>query len=147
MFINMVLLFSDMGITQELPQLASGLIPAFKTKAQNGPNQTSSVISFSEGFCTSCVGIIDMVYSTRITARLNRDRMRKYYSYFINWAGAAIGAYGGKVVKNTGDGLLFYFPESGHSENSNIVRQALDCTTTMINLHANVNLKFRSESL
>src|SRR6186713_1568432 len=66
-------------------------------------------IYFSEKSCMCCVGFVDIVDSTRITAGLTTHQMSKYYSLFINWVSGIISGYSGKVVKNTGDGLLFYF--------------------------------------
>ncbi|MDW0146820.1 MAG: hypothetical protein QOK60_08650, partial [Nitrososphaeraceae archaeon] len=42
-------------------------------------------ILFSEKSCTCCVGFIDMIDSTKITADLTTRQMSKYYSLFINW--------------------------------------------------------------
>lgn len=52
-------------------------------------------ILFSEKSCTCCVGFIDMVDSTRITAGLTKSQMSKYYSLFINWVNGIIRGYGG----------------------------------------------------
>jgi adenylate cyclase len=114
-------------------------LPDFVQEADN--------ISFSEGCCTSCVGIIDIVNSTRVTAGLSRHQMSKYYCLFINWATAVVRGYGGKVVKNTGDGLLFYFPPNGDKEDSKMIRDCLNCSIAMSRLHPNINMKFLSESL
>lgn len=103
-------------------------------------------ILFSEKSCTCCVGFIDMVDSTRITSGLTRGQMSKYYSLFINWVNGIIRGYGGKVVKNTGDGLLFYFILLGDSD-INTVRNCLNSAITLSILHRNVNKKFISESL
>ena len=101
---------------------------------------------FSEKSCTCCVGFVDMVDSTRITAGLTTSQMSKYYSLFINWVSSIIGGHNGKVVKNTGDGLLFYFTSLGDST-IKTVRNCLDSAITLSILHRNVNDKFISESL
>ena len=101
---------------------------------------------FSEKSCTCCVGFVDMVDSTRITAGLTTSQMSKYYSLFINWVSSIIGGHSGKVVKNTGDGLLFYFTSLGDST-IKTVRNCLDSAITLSILHRNVNDKFISESL
>ncbi|MDW0165693.1 MAG: adenylate/guanylate cyclase domain-containing protein [Nitrososphaeraceae archaeon] len=103
-------------------------------------------ILFSEKSCMCCVGFIDMVDSTRITAGLTKSQMSKYYSLFINWVNGIIRGYGGKVVKNTGDGLLFYFTSLGDSS-IKTVRNCLNSAITLSILHGNVNKKFISESL
>ena len=103
-------------------------------------------IFFSEKSCMCCVGFVDMVDSTRITAGLTTSQMSKYYSLFINWVSSIIGGHSGKVVKNTGDGLLFYFTSLGDST-IKTVRNCLDSAITLSILHRNVNDKFISESL
>lgn len=142
----MVIIFSDMGITVKPTPPSPVMIPESKIQ---GPSlvQEDNDISFSEGCCTCCVGFIDMVNSTRITVGLTRNQMSKYYCLFINWANAMVKGYGGRVVKNTGDGLLFYFPIIQESENVSAVRQCLDCSIAMMRLQPNVNMKFRSELL
>lgn len=103
-------------------------------------------IFFSEKSCMCCVGFVDMVDSTTITAGLTTRQMSKYYSLFINWVNGIIRGYGGKVVKNTGDGLLFYFILLGDSP-IKTVRNCLNSAITLSILHRNVNKKFISESL
>ena len=103
-------------------------------------------IYFSEKSCMCCVGFVDMVDSTRITAGLTTRQMSKYYSLFINWVSGIISGYSGKVVKNTGDGLLFYFALRGDSP-IKIVRNCLDSAITLSVLHRSINRKFISELL
>jgi adenylate cyclase len=103
-------------------------------------------IFFSEKSCMCCVGFVDMVDSTRITAGLTTRQMSKYYSLFINWVSGIIRGYCGKVVKNTSDGLLFYFTSLGGSP-TNTVRNCLNSAIMLSILHRNVNRKFISELL
>ena len=93
-----------------------------------------------------CVGFVDMVDSTRITAGLTTHQLSKYYSLFINWVSGIISGYSGKVVKNTGDGLLFYYDLPGDSP-IKTVRDCLNSAITLSVLHRNVNSKFISELL
>jgi hypothetical protein len=41
-------------------------------------------ISFAEGCCSGCVGVIDIINSTCTTASLCREKLAKYYSMFLN---------------------------------------------------------------
>ena len=103
-------------------------------------------IFFSEKSRMCCVGFVDMVDSTRVTAGLTTRQMSRYYSLFINWVSGIIRGYGGKVVKNTGDGLLFYFTSLSDSPIKS-VRNCLNSAIRLSILHRNVNRKFISESL
>ena len=109
--------------------------------------ENSDRISISDVSSPSCVGIIDIIDSTRITARLNKHQMSKFYCHFINWANAVVRGYGGIVVKNTGDGLLFYFPLAEDSVDTRRIEDCLNCSIALCMLHPNINSKFRSESL
>ncbi|MDW0238550.1 MAG: hypothetical protein QOC35_08285, partial [Nitrososphaeraceae archaeon] len=104
MFLSKYVLFSNMGISEI--QRSANLNNANATN-WDFASQPDNIL-FSEKSCMCCVGFIDMVDSTRITAGLTKSQMSKYYSLFINWVNGIIRGYGGKVVKNTGDGLLFY---------------------------------------
>jgi class 3 adenylate cyclase len=129
-----------MGIieTQDSPSLNMA------TNSDSASQQDN--IFFSEKSRMCCVGFVDMVDSTRITAGLTTRQMSKYYSLFINWVSGIISGYSGKVVKNTGDGLLFYFALRGDSP-IKIVRNCLDSAITLSVLHRSINRKFISELL
>jgi len=71
----------------------------------------SNMISFEEVSQNYCIGVVDVVNSTKITARLSQDQACEFYSVFLNTVGYVIENNGGKVVKNMGDGILFYFPK------------------------------------
>ena len=60
-----------------------------------------------------CIAIIDIVNSTKITENLpNSEQIRKYYSTFLNTMASIIKQYNGKVIKNAGDCLIYYFPKT-----------------------------------
>ena len=139
MFLSKYVLFSNMGITETQ-------MPASLNATTNSDSSQRDNIFFSEKSCSCCVGFVDMVDSTRITAGLTTRQMSKYYSLFINWVSGVIRGYSGKVVKNTGDGLLFYFTSLGDSS-IKTVRNCLNSALTLSRLHRNVNRKFISELL
>jgi class 3 adenylate cyclase len=76
-------------------------------------NFSSKGIRFSGDSIKSCVGFIDLVDSTKNTITIaNLESIRKYYSLFINSTSKVVKSYNGKVIKNIGDCLLFYFPKT-----------------------------------
>ena len=76
-------------------------------------NFSSKGIRFSGDSIKSCVGFIDLVDSTKNTITMEGlDYIRRYYSTFINSVSDLVKSYSGKVVKNIGDCLLFYFPKT-----------------------------------
>jgi class 3 adenylate cyclase len=70
-------------------------------------------ISFTGSSKNCCVSFIDIVDSTRITTTEINDaeKIRKYYSIFINTMAAIIRDFKATIIKNTGDSLLYYFPK------------------------------------
>jgi adenylate cyclase len=76
----------------------------------------NNMISFDEVSQNYCVGIVDVVNSTQTISRLSKEQSCEFYSVFLNTVGYIIENNGGKVVKNMGDGILFYFPKSTGSD-------------------------------
>jgi len=59
-----------------------------------------------------CVGIIDMVNSTKIVARLPPNKSSRYYEIFLNNMAKVVRQHNGQILKTMGDSLLFYFPDT-----------------------------------
>ena len=55
--------------------------------------------------------------------------------------------YGAKIIKNAGDALIFYFPDSSDPSNEAAFKDTLECFTTMILAHDIINAKLHSENL
>ena len=70
------------------------------------------MVAFSGLTKSYCVGIVDMVDSTKISAEMNEMEWCRYYEIFLNSMAKILPRFGGKVIKNQGDSLLYYFPES-----------------------------------
>lgn len=67
-------------------------------------------VKFYQKPFSCCVGIVDMVNSTKIAASLGMIKMSTYYQTFLNLTSKIIMQFGGVVIKNIGDCLLFFFP-------------------------------------
>ena len=50
------------------------------------------------------------------------ENIRKYYSTFINSITETVKSYRGKIIKNIGDCLLFYFPKTTDNKNIDVFR-------------------------
>ncbi len=66
-------------------------------------------ITFSKHHSKLIVGVLDIVKSTEITSTLSADEVDSFYTIFLEEFTRAIFQAGGVVVKNVGDGILFYF--------------------------------------
>jgi two-component system, OmpR family, response regulator ChvI len=96
-----------------------------------------------------CVSFIDIVDSTRITILeiTDEDKIKRFYSIFINTMAAIARSFGAIVIKNTGDSLVYYFPETTHlSDNVSPFRNVFECGLTMISANPIVNAKLLKEN-
>ena len=95
-----------------------------------------------------CIGFVDMVNSTKITAEISDpQKIGQYYSIFINTMAILAKNYGAKIVKNAGDALIFYFPDTSDICNETAFKNVLECFTTMILARDIINAKLHSENL
>lgn len=70
----------------------------------------TSPITFSKYHSKFVVGVLDIVHSTETTMRLSGEKIDDFYTIFLQDISKVIAQYDGQVIKNIGDGVLFYFP-------------------------------------
>jgi two-component system response regulator ChvI len=110
----------------------------------------SEEISFLDRSMNCCIGFVKMVDSTSITYEMISDRQKKigqYYSIFINTMAILAKNYGAKIVKNAGDALIFYFPDSADPANETAFKDILECFKRMILARDFIKAKLHSENL
>jgi CheY-like chemotaxis protein/class 3 adenylate cyclase len=108
----------------------------------------SEEISFLDRSMNCCIGFVDMVNSTKATAEIsNRQKIGQYYSIFINTMAILARNYNAKIIKNAGDALIFYFPQTSDPSNEAAFKDILECFTTMILARDIINAKLHSENL
>ena len=110
-------------------------------------NTLDEIISFPGSHKNLCVCFVDAVNSTRVTAPLAKEKVCKYYSIFLNGMATIAKEFGATVVKNVGDSLLYYFPETTNSTNMNAFTSSLECGLEMINLRDIINDKMSEYDL
>ena len=81
--------------------------------------QEDILLQFSEESEKYCVGMIDIMNSTKICAKLSDSQTSEFYKIFLNSIGVIIKEFEGTVVKNIGDALLFYFSTKNAEEKTN----------------------------
>jgi two-component system response regulator ChvI len=95
-----------------------------------------------------CVCFVDMVNSSQITAKIaDGNKIKKYYEIFLNAMAALAKNFGAKVIKNVGDALLFYFPDTSDTENMIAFKEVLECCTAIIAAHEFINIRLEAEAL
>ncbi len=111
-------------------------------------NFSSKEIRFSGDSIKSCVGFIYLVDSPKNTITMdNLEYMRKYYSTSINSISDEIKRYGGKIIKNLGNSLLFYFPKTSESTNLEPFKEAIECGFMILDIRHSVNQEFSKHHL
>ncbi len=116
-------------------------------KVKANPETPHYVVNFLETSESYCVGLVDIVNSTKISASLTQHKLSKYYEVFLNSMAQIVEKFGGFVIKNIGDSLLFYFPDSSKSTNSYDFKNCLECGLAMIEEHENINKILKKEKL
>ncbi len=87
-------------------------------------------VNFSNNYC---VCIIDIIESTNNTYDiLESKKIKQYYSVFLNTMTSIINRHGGKVIKNAGDNLLYYFPRTMNQLNYLDFQDVIECGLWMI---------------
>ena len=69
----------------------------------------------------------------------NLESIRKYYSIFINSISKIVKSYGGKVLKNIGDCMLFYFPKTSDISDTNSFQKAIACDFKILDERYQIN--------
>jgi CheY-like chemotaxis protein len=111
-------------------------------------NFSSTNVRFSGDSIKSCIGFIDLVDSTKNTITMDKlEHIRIYYSKFINSISKIVKSYGGKVIKNIGDCLLFYFPKTSNNKNEEAFREAIECGLKILDSRYVVNQELSKQKL
>jgi len=79
-------------------------------------NKTPDYVSAINEAQFFCVGIIDIVNSTKTVSKLSQTKSSRYYELFLNTMAKALNQFNTEILKTMGDSLLFYFPETCFSE-------------------------------
>jgi adenylate cyclase len=99
------------------------------------------IINFTGKSSLCYVFTVDVVNSTHITSRLPSSKTFQYYNIFLNSMAKIAKAFGGTIVKNIGDCLLFYFPVTNEKTGKYDVFDPLDCGLAMTASHRLINNK------
>lgn len=94
-----------------------------------------------------CIGIVDMVNSTKIASSLTSDAFCRYYDLFLSTMAFLVQEFNGMIVKNIGDSLLYYFPYTFNSRDSSAFKDAVCSSVAMIEVKDILNEKLTSEKL
>ena len=105
------------------------------------------LVAFSGKSESYCVGMVDMVNSTKITHQMNPEKTVQYYQIFLNSMGSILGRFGGVVIKNVGDSLLYYFPESSKHKRKYGFMSCIEANLAIIEEHTAISNKLLEHGL
>jgi CheY-like chemotaxis protein len=95
-----------------------------------------------------CLCFVDMVNSTQNTAKIaDSNKIKKYYEIFLNAMATLAKNFGAKVIKNVGDALIFYFPDTSQIKDRTAFKEVLECCTAIIAAHEFINIRLEAEGL
>ncbi|MDX1372420.1 MAG: adenylate/guanylate cyclase domain-containing protein [Nitrososphaeraceae archaeon] len=118
-----------------------------QTHANSSMGVSDYMVAFSGHSQSYCIGFVDMVNSTKISSNLNEKDWCKYYAIFLNSMAKIIQRFGGQAIKNGGDSLLYYFPESSNPKSKFGFISCLECSLAMIEAHDYICAKVQNEGL
>lgn len=110
------------------------LDPGRKIQEQQKKSKESYLVTFSGKEISVVVGIVDMVDSTKICAKLGPAKASTYYQVFINSMSKILSQYAGVVIKNIGDCLLYYFPY-GKKIDKNYYENCINASNALLESH------------
>lgn len=119
-----------------------------KNASQSNQKMTTPdyLVAFSGLAKNYCIGIVDMVNSTKISAEMNEFEWCRYYEIFLNSMAKILPRFGGRVIKNQGDSLLYYFPESSRATQFALT-SCIESALAMKNAHEKINEILKNERL
>ncbi len=95
-----------------------------------------------------CVCMLDIVNSTAITSSLaQEDKVRKFYSLFVNSVSPVISHFGGRILKTGGDSIIYYFPNSVEIERIEGFKNVLKCGILLLDLRDTINSLYQREGI
>src|SRR5919197_43598 len=115
-----------------------------------GVQEKEEQISFSTNSQNYCVCFVSMVDSTETIFTINDpDKIRRYYSVFINTMAAIARNFDSKVIKNTGTSLVYYFPKTSnyYYDNLSAFKDVIECGLTMMAANKVISMKLKEEGL
>ena len=93
-------------------------------------HQEDILLQFSDRSQEYCVCMVDIMNSTKITAKLSEVQISEFYQTFLNSMTTIVRKFGGISVKNIGDALLFSFPNL-HPDTDEVFKKTIECCLTM----------------
>jgi len=120
----------------------------FESRNRDNNTELQDDIIFQGISSDFCVCMLDIVNSTAVTSSLAlEDKIRKFYSLFVNSVSPIISHFGGRVLKTGGDSMIYYFPNTAEIERIEGFKKVLECGISLLDLRSTVNSLYRREGI
>ena len=101
---------------------------ALSSLASQGEKENTGGITCTDFSERVCVSVIDIVGSTNLVSTIGRSKdIRKFYEIYINKISNILKNYRAKIIKNVGDGIISYFPDTVDTTNIRVFENVLEC--------------------
>ena len=110
-------------------------------------NQTDEYVTADKLPKFFCVGIIDIVNSTKTVSKLSQTQASRYYELFLNTMAKSLRHFNTQILKTMGDSLLFYFPDTCHTERKFGFLSALECGFALKDAYYELNRYLKADDL
>jgi hypothetical protein len=100
----------------------------------------------SDSFCVSFVKMSEPM-NIAGNSLANSDKVRRYYSIFLNTMAGIARGFDAKILKNVGDGLVCYFPKTSGSINNSDFNDVIGFGVTAMAARHNINIIMREEKI
>jgi two-component system, OmpR family, response regulator ChvI len=112
----------------------------------NFNDEQITFINYTHQYCVCIIDIVDSTTKTQMIA--SSEKIRQYYSIFLNTMASIIKYNNGKVIKNAGDCLIYYFPKTVDTvTNKSSIQDVLDCGLAMIEANSVLNANLKKNGL
>lgn len=120
----------------------------FESRNRDNNTEFQDDIIFQGISSDFCVCMLDIVNSTAVTSSLDQeDKIRKFYSLFVNSVAPVISHFGGRVLKTGGDSMIYYFPKTAEIERIEGFKNVLECGISLLDLRSTVNSLYKREGI
>jgi len=135
---------STVNLIEDKPRIFDELLESKSFVEERISHEFSYKVYVSKESVRCCIGMVDMIDSTRIAASMGMEKMSTYYKIFLNHTAEIISEFGGTVIKNIGDCLLFCFIES---KDMSEIKKCLKCALALSERHDVLCRKLAKEKL
>jgi class 3 adenylate cyclase len=93
------------------------------------------------------VSYVDLVSSTKTASRLSEEDASIYYGTFLNSVAKIAKKFAAKIIKNAGDCLIYYFPNTSIPTNKLAFKQVIECAMTVLEARQIINRELFANNL